>query len=348
MTEEEKLDIVENLIIFLKKDYKDELINIIKNSEIIFEETDYSFGFNYNTIQYELLLTLDIENYLNIKDNIESFERDILKYLYQVNRINDNYGFERVHIKYRNKKGSGVSFSNNLKNSDLIKEIYFLRDTLILVSTGKQKIQDIKDEYSKIYSEVEDKLRSESLPNPNQFKNLWNWYEYYKNNNLPTYESRRQYVFSMYSNLIDSINNISSSLGNDLVVNIDDWDRLKRTVVEIKKRFLDSKSEEQFQAIGQLCRDALISLAQMVYIREFEETNSTNISKTDAKGMLDYYISKELSGGKLESLRKLVYATNSFANCVTHDRNANQKDTHLCISSTISLINIVGILEGKF
>ena len=43
------------------------------------------------------------------------------------------------------------------------------------------------------------------------------------------------------------------------------WLRVDRTLDEIRSRFVEADTEEQFQAVGHLCRDALISLAHAVY-----------------------------------------------------------------------------------
>ena len=43
------------------------------------------------------------------------------------------------------------------------------------------------------------------------------------------------------------------------------WIRVDRNVTEVRKRLETATTEEQFQAVGLLCRETLISLAQSVY-----------------------------------------------------------------------------------
>jgi hypothetical protein len=43
------------------------------------------------------------------------------------------------------------------------------------------------------------------------------------------------------------------------------WQRVDRTLDGVRARLGDAETQEQFQAIGLLCRDVLISVAQAVY-----------------------------------------------------------------------------------
>ena len=44
------------------------------------------------------------------------------------------------------------------------------------------------------------------------------------------------------------------------------WAKVDRTVGEIRRRLAEADTEEKFQAVGLLCREALISLAEAVYV----------------------------------------------------------------------------------
>jgi hypothetical protein len=63
--------------------------------------------------------------------------------------------------------------------------------------------------------------------------------------------------------------------------------------------------------------------------------------------MLDAYIAVVLAGGANENLRRYARASNDLANELTHKRTANSKDAALCSSATISLVNLIGILEDR-
>jgi AbiJ-like protein len=46
------------------------------------------------------------------------------------------------------------------------------------------------------------------------------------------------------------------------------WPKIDRQIGEIRLRLREARAEEQFQAVGHLCREALITVAQTVYERQ--------------------------------------------------------------------------------
>lgn len=68
------------------------------------------------------------------------------------------------------------------------------------VATGKKEIDNVNDEYRRIYNKVAQLLDSANIENPNEFGDLWEFYEYWKRN-LPTYAARRAYIAKMYKAL---------------------------------------------------------------------------------------------------------------------------------------------------
>ncbi len=89
-------------------------------------------------------------------------------------------------------------------------------------------------------------------------------------------------------------------------------------------------------------------MAQAVYDKEKHSVvYEKDISKTDAKRMLEAYIATELSGSSNETLRRYAKATLDLANELTHKRTATKKDASLCATATISIINLIGALEGR-
>jgi len=83
------------------------------------------------------------------------------------------------------------------------------------------------------------------------------------------------------------------------------WARVDRTVTEMRTRLAAAKTEEQFQSVGLLGRELLISTAQQVFNSEKHPTSDgVAASPTDAKRMLDAYIAVELGGGVNEFVRK--------------------------------------------
>jgi hypothetical protein len=116
-----------------------------------------------------------------------------------------------------------------------------------------------------------------------------------------------------------------------------EFERAERTLAEIRARLREAKTEEQFQAIGVLAREAMISLAQAVYVRATHPPlDGTEPSETDAKRMLEAYFAAELADN--DAARKHVRATVDFANTLQHKRTATGIEAALCAEATSSVL----------
>ena len=85
----------------------------------------------------------------------------------------------------------------------------------------------------------------------------------------------------------------------DTLVELSEWERIERTIIKIKKDACIAKNEEDFQGIGLLCRDVIISLAQAVYnptIHGDTDVDGMRIGSSDAVRMLKNYINFALAG----------------------------------------------------
>ena len=106
--------------------------------------------------------------------------------------------------------------------------------------------------------------------------------------------------------------------------------------------------ETEYQSVGFLCRECLISLAQAVFDPAMHGSASgTEISETDAYRMLEAYFSSEFAGSENEALRRHAKASLNLANTLQHKRTAKYKDAALCSEATRTAVNIVAITSGK-
>ncbi|MFK2288991.1 hypothetical protein ACIXNV_17935 [Bacteroides fragilis] len=231
---------------------------------------------------------------------------------------------------------------------DLESKIEYLRNVMVSVATNGQRIQDVEKEYSQIYNQVAISLKKLDIENTNPFKSLWDWYGKWRND-FPKYQERRDYIRNMYDPIMSLFLENEDSRIVDVKIDLSDWDKIKRNIIEIKRREVQAVMEEQYQAVGMLCREVIISLAQAVYVPEKHPSlDGVEISKTDAKRMLDGYIAVTLAGQESEELRSYAKTTNKLANVLTHKRTATKKEMLLCTSATLALINFIGVLEEKF
>lgn len=156
------------------------------------------------------------------------------------------------------------------------------------------------------------------------------------------------YINEMYNPLIEMLLNDDVSELINVTLDLTDWQRIERSINTIRRMQTEAVNEEQFQSVGHLCRDTIISLAQAVYDRVKHPTlDGTEVSKTDAKRMLEAYIAIELIGSTNETLRKYARVALELANELTHKRSATKRDSSLCVTATISLINLIGTIEGR-
>lgn len=126
------------------------------------------------------------------------------------------------------------------------------------------------------------------------------------------------------------------------------WARVDRQMDEIRLRLSDATVEEQYQAVGHLCREVLISLAQAVYESARHPTvDGVNPSRSDAKRMLEAFFAAELAGPGNTDARKHARAAFDLANSVQHDQSATFRDAALCAEAALSVIRIAAIVSGR-
>lgn len=124
------------------------------------------------------------------------------------------------------------------------------------------------------------------------------------------------------------------------------WDRVDRTVYEMKNRLASSSTEEQYQTIGMLGRETIITIAQQVFNRAIHKTeDGIEPSETDAKRMLDAFLGYELSGASNERIRKFAKAAVDMANHLTHDRMATKRDASMCLVSVTAVASLIKLIQ---
>lgn len=119
------------------------------------------------------------------------------------------------------------------------------------------------------------------------------------------------------------------------------WIRVDHSIEEMKSRYKAADTEEKYQAIGMLGRETIISIAQQVFIKsKYPSTDGTDIGPTDAKRMLDAYITRELSD---ESEKIIKYAKSAVDMCnqLTHDRSATKRAAAICIVGVSSIAALI-------
>jgi len=106
-----------------------------------------------------------------------------------------------------------------------------------------------------------------------------------------------------------------------------------------------ASAEEDYQAIGQLCRGVIISLAQAVYDPAIHESlDGVRPSETDANRMLEAYIAHVFPGASNKEVRAHHRGSLALALNLQHRRTATRHLAALCVEATASTTAVVSII----
>lgn len=142
---------------------------------------------------------------------------------------------------------------------ELIQEIGEQKSLMIDVATRVQPIQSVNDVYIARRERIKVALNEHSIRDPNDFSDLWRWFERWKKGDLPTYQSRRIFISELYDPLLEQLR--AALAGQMQPPEPTGWPRVDRVISDLRQKVEAAQNEEQFQAIGLLCREAL-NLAQ--------------------------------------------------------------------------------------
>ncbi|MDP1773457.1 MAG: hypothetical protein Q8L15_14365 [Methylobacter sp.] len=238
--------------------------------------------------------------------------------------------------------------SYKISSEELLKLIDLQKSLMISVSTGGERIQNVNDTYKERLNTISEGLAERNIRNTILFNDLWEWYEKWRSEELSSYQSRRVFLNKLFLPLEEAVKKDSSNPVNPIFDEPTGWERVDRSINEIKNRIKGANTEEQFQSIGLLGRETLISLAQVVYIEsEHHSLDGVAPSKTDAKRMLEAYISHSLPGKTNENIRKHAKASLDLANDLTHRRTAEYRLAALSAEATNAVVNIIAIISGR-
>jgi hypothetical protein len=231
-------------------------------------------------------------------------------------------------------------------NDELLESIEAQRNLMIAVATGGPPIKTVEAEYEARRDEIRRALDALGLKDPNPFDNLWMWYGKWSAGGLPSYQSRRVFLYELYAPLLEQIRALGRGVTRE--VEPTGWTKVDRGIDEARNRLGAAENEEQYQAVGLFCREILISLAQTVFDPNLHPTlDGVTASDTDAKRMLDAYIRYTLSGSSHETSRRHVRAAVDLANELQHRRSATFREAALCAEATTSVVNLIAIISGR-
>jgi len=340
INEEDLLKLKSSVSAYLR-DENYELSQIVKNAEISIEHIGYQ---GYCDV-FQIVFSIPINTYKQIKSAIEIYQKELLEVVMAFVSNDDDTVLYSVILRPELKQYlDWSSVDADMTAKKLLGKIDEIKQIMIAVGTGK-RIQDFEQPYKEKYKEIDEILYQLGVPNPNNCSGLWDWYHLWINDGLGTYASRRTYIKDLYNDLITMI---SQSLENDdLTYELTGWQRVDRSLYEMKSKLTNAINEEQFQAIALIGRETLISIAQEVFDNSIHKCDDGTIpSDTDSKRMLDAYISYSLQGSSNERHRKFAKSAIDLANQVTHDRCATKRDAEMCFIAVSAVSNLIQTINN--
>jgi hypothetical protein len=122
---------------------------------------------------------------------------------------------------------------NEFEKTELERLIEAQIDLMIAVATGGPRTQTKNHEYKERRELIRDKLQSLSKRDPNPFEDLWAWYGRWSSGDLPSYQSRREYVRTLYRNLLEDLAGAPASSASEPSREPTGWEKVDRTVDKI-------------------------------------------------------------------------------------------------------------------
>ncbi|WP_295807901.1 hypothetical protein [uncultured Nitratireductor sp.] len=230
----------------------------------------------------------------------------------------------------------------------LLPELIVHQQTMIDVGTGNASIQDVNDYYLARERRIAVLCSANGVPYENPHDDLWSWFRYYKQH-FGTYAERRQYIRELFKPAIKAVSGRTFATIPEREPT--GWERVDRGLAKARSDLEVAAAEEAWQAIGLLCREVIISLAQAVHDPEVHLTtdeHGTLISRTDARRLLDAWLHYEHTGGNNKEIRAHIKASLDLAVNLQHRRTATRQMAALCLEATSSAVAVVAILAGRW
>lgn len=98
-----------------------------------------------------------------------------------------------------------IDMTAEVTRPTILQKIHAVRALMIAVATGKRRIEEAEAEYTELRSQIAAGLRVLGISDPNCFQSLWDWFNYWKEHELATYQSRRTYMTSLFKPVIEAL-----------------------------------------------------------------------------------------------------------------------------------------------
>jgi hypothetical protein len=198
---------VQTLHEYFNMEGKSTIADLLIPARVHIDQTNYD-NWNGGIFIYTMYIDVSISDYKTLKEQLSDFEEMILNIASGFLRKLENESLEKVVISPEFKLSLNFErLSGFCSRSEFVGLINTMQDQLIKVSTGDLMIKVIDDQYRSEHKQLLVWCSKLGIDNPIPFASLWKWKEYWENNQLATYQSRRVYI----SDLLNPINDMLSS-----------------------------------------------------------------------------------------------------------------------------------------
>ena len=344
-------DLVKNLVSMIVQDLRSNnqgfIVDLIKKAEYsldFLEHDNWNGGIDYYRLTFHIKYS-DFSKILDKKAQYEKIVDDSLKKLYSDDRdVITGVDFVAKIEQYVD----WAAITPKESKESVLSLINEEKDILIKAGTGIIQIRDAKENnyYKSKHQQLAALLEQLGLKPVHTYNDLWDWYNDYKQKELTTYQSRRNYIRDIYAPLIAIISNSEESTTNLISYESTGWDKVDSSVERMKEVLIEANVTADYQSVGMYGRELLITLAQTVFIKEkHPSVDGTDIGKTDSKRMLEAYINYCLKKRSKEIEIKFAKASIDFSNELTHNRTATPMDAELCYNAVLSTVHIIKVLN---
>ncbi len=212
------------------------------------------------------------------------------------------------------------------------------------VATGGTGIDFVNYEYTQQRAQIRELLEKLGLEDPNPYTDLWVWYGKWSRD-LPSYQSRRAYLRRLYAPLYAAMEGLQRErVGSELPGSeVTGWAAVDGQVAQLRRRLAVGKTSEDVQAVGLLCRDIIVTLADACH----DQTVYGNVGES-AVDRLNAAVDHIAPGEENQRLRKLLKATLDYANVVQHRRQGTLVEAGVVAEATVAAVNLMRRLINAF
>jgi hypothetical protein len=232
----------------------------------------------------------------------------------------------------------------------ILPDLIIHREMMVAVATGKQQIQEVDDYYVARQLRLTESCAAAGIKYDNPHLSLWDWFHFWKAQGMDSYAERRNYVRQLFNapvvSAVGRVHNPSPVAEREPT----GWERVDRSLGKAKAQFNAASTEEEWQTVGLLGREVLISLGQAVYdpdVHGDTDMDGKKIGSTDARRQLFAWLHHQMPGGDNKEIRAHIKAAIDLAVHLQHRRTATRQLAALCLEATSSAVSVVAIIAGR-